>query len=62
MIAQVLSHYRLPLLSCVGLLMFMGVFGGVLAWVFRGGSRGFYESLEGLPLRDDHVSNREVLR
>jgi cbb3-type cytochrome oxidase subunit 3 len=49
-IRDVLSHFHLPLLSCVGLLLFMGVFIGALMWVFRRGSKEFYQKLSDLPL------------
>jgi cbb3-type cytochrome oxidase subunit 3 len=49
-IREVLSHFHLPLLSCVGLLLFMGVFVGALLWVFRRGSGEFYRKLSDLPL------------
>ena len=53
MIQQVLAHYHLPQLACLGLLLFMGVFGGALAWVWRRGSGEFYGAMEHLPLRDE---------
>ncbi|MFL5814928.1 MAG: cbb3-type cytochrome c oxidase subunit 3 [Bdellovibrionia bacterium] len=49
-IREVLSHFHLPLLSCFGLLLFMGVFTGALMWVFRKGSGEFYAKLSDLPL------------
>lgn len=52
MIQQVLSRYDLPLLSVAGLLLFFGVFTGVLLWTLRRGSREFYAGLESLPLYD----------
>ena len=52
MIGQVLANYHLPLLSCVGLLIFLAVFCGSLFWVFRKGSAGFYATLQDLPFQD----------
>lgn len=52
MIQQVLSRYDLPLLSALGLLLFLGVFTGVLFWTFRKGGREFYAGLESFPLND----------
>ena len=52
MIQKVLSHYHLPELTCVGLILFMLVFAGALAWVFRKGSSNVYAGLEQLPLDD----------
>lgn len=49
-IREVLSHFHLPLLSCFGLLLFMGVFTGALMWVCRKGSGEFYKKLSDLPL------------
>lgn len=53
MMQQVLAHYRLPVLSCIGLLLFLSVFSGAVAWVFRKGSGKFYASLESLPFNED---------
>lgn len=52
MIQRVLLHYRLPALTCIGLLLFMSVFIGVLAWVFRKGSQEVYAGLEQFPLQE----------
>lgn len=49
-IREVLSHFHLPFLSCIGLLLFMGVFLGALLWVFRKGSGQFYGKMSDLPL------------
>lgn len=53
MMREVLSHYDLPILSCIGLLLFLGVFCGALIWVFRKGSSDFYAKLKNLPLQDE---------
>ena len=50
MIQRVLVHFRFPLVSCAGLVLFLGVFMGALLWVFRKGSEDFYASMERLPL------------
>jgi cbb3-type cytochrome oxidase subunit 3 len=50
MIREVLSHFHLPFLSCIGLLLFMGVFIGALMWVFRRGSKELYTAMSDLPL------------
>ncbi|MGZ3696761.1 MAG: CcoQ/FixQ family Cbb3-type cytochrome c oxidase assembly chaperone [Bdellovibrionota bacterium] len=50
MIQRVLSHYHLPLLTCLGLLLFMGVFIGALLWVYRKESADVYQALADLPL------------
>lgn len=52
MIQKVLSHYHLPELTCVGLILFMLVFVSALVWVFRRGSAYVYADLEQLPLRE----------
>ena len=56
MIQRVLSHYTMPALSGLGLLLFMGVFLGALVWVFRKGSREFYSNLSDLPMKEDDES------
>ncbi len=50
---EVLSHFHLPLLSCLGLVIFMGVFLGAVFWVNRKGSDSFYQSLGTMPLKDE---------
>ena len=52
MIQKVLSHYHLPELTCVGLVLFMLVFVAALIWVFRRGSADVYSGLEKLPLQE----------
>jgi hypothetical protein len=47
---EVLSHFHLPVLSCLGLLLFFGVFVGMLFWIFRKGSDEFYQALSDLPV------------
>ncbi len=53
MIREVLSHFHLPLLSCVGLLIFFAVFLSALLWVFRRSGREMYQHLENLPLQEE---------
>ena len=53
MMQQVLSHYHLPGLACLGLGLFFLVFLGAVAWVCRKGSGNFYNTLGALPLGDD---------
>lgn len=48
--AEVLSRFPHVWLTCVGLLLFISVFLGALAWVFRKGSSDFYEKLSASPL------------
>jgi cbb3-type cytochrome oxidase subunit 3 len=53
MIQQVLKSFPLTDLTAFGLLLFLATFCGVLAWVFRKGSRSFYQELSMLPIRDE---------
>ncbi len=57
MIQKVLLYYELPVLVCLGLLLFMTVFIATLIWVFRKGSTNFYQGLEQLPLQDLNLLN-----
>ena len=50
MMSQVVSKFPMIWLTCVGLLLFMSVFIGALAWVSRRGSTGFYEEMSKMPL------------
>ena len=52
MIQRVLTNYHLPLLTCVGLVIFLTVFFGVIVWVFRKGSSRFYSGMERIPLEE----------
>lgn len=56
MIQRVLSHYHLAPLTCVGLVLFMLVFLGAVAWVFRQESEKTYSHLKNMPFEDqNHV-------
>jgi cbb3-type cytochrome oxidase subunit 3 len=59
MIPRVLSHYPLPGLSCLGLLLFVALFLAALAWVFRRASPGFYARMSQLPLQENNVIRTE---
>ena len=50
MLAQVASQFPMIWLSCVALLIFLGVFLGVLAWVHRKGSSELYHAIAHQPL------------
>ena len=52
MIRQTLAHFPHGALSGLAMLLFMGVFLGAILWVYRGGSRSFYDSLSRSPLND----------
>jgi len=54
MIRETLSHFHLPLLTCLGLLIFMTVFFGSLYWVFHRKNRDLYRYIEKLPFSEDH--------
>jgi len=50
MLSQVASKFPMIWLTCIGLLIFLGVFLGVLAWVFRKGSEEVYAKAALFPL------------
>lgn len=52
---QVLQHFEMPWLTCVGLLVFVAVFLGAVAWVTRRGGTEFYRALGRLPFEGDHA-------
>jgi hypothetical protein len=52
MIQRVLLNYHLPMLTCIGLILFISVFVAALMWVCRKGSSNVYAGLEQLPLQD----------
>lgn len=49
---QFLSNFPFLDLVVVGQLLFFTIFLGALAWVFRSGSKEFYDKLAALPLDD----------
>lgn len=53
MIRNWLSDQGITLGPAIALIIFLVVFVGVLAWVFRPGSRRIYEHESRLPLDDD---------
>ena len=53
MIRETLSHFNMPWLTCVGLILFLAVFTGAVLWVFRKESTRVYARLEQLPLQED---------
>lgn len=58
MIRQVLAYFPLMDLVLVGQLLFLALFLGVVAWVFRKGSGKFYDSLSRVPLEDNEHEQR----
>ncbi len=54
MLAQGLKFFTDIPMTSLALLIFIFVFGGVLAWTFlRAGSRKFYEQMANLPLIEE---------
>lgn len=49
---QFLSNFPFLDLVVVGQLLFFTIFLGALVWVFRSGSKEFYDKLAALPLED----------
>jgi cbb3-type cytochrome oxidase subunit 3 len=43
----------IALTRVIGLILFLGLFLGMLAWVFRPGSRGVYEAGARVPFADE---------
>ncbi len=54
MIREVLSHFHLPFLTCIGLFLFLTVFVSCVFWVCRKSGKKFYQYMETLPLQEDH--------
>jgi cbb3-type cytochrome oxidase subunit 3 len=53
MLSQAVSTFPMVWMTCIGLLLFMGVFIGVLAWVHRRGSAELYQKLAAAPLAEE---------
>ena len=49
MLSQILSQTFIPWLTCLGLLIFLAVFIGVILWVNRRGSEAIYAELSLAP-------------
>ncbi|MAF90529.1 MAG: cbb3-type cytochrome c oxidase subunit 3 [Bdellovibrionota bacterium] len=47
-----LSDYPFVDLSVIGFLIFFLIFCGMLFWIFRKGSKKFYNDMSNLPLED----------
>lgn len=59
---QVEAAFGIQPLACAALLLFLLVFLGALAWIFRKDSPGLYESLSHLPLNaEPNYSGEERL-
>jgi cbb3-type cytochrome oxidase subunit 3 len=56
---NVLTHFPFLDLVVAGQLIFFAVFVGALIWIFRRGSKRFYDGLAALPLEDggEHERN-----
>ncbi len=50
MIRETLSNFPLAWLSCVGMFIFLSIFLSACFWVYRKGSKDFYQDLSKLPL------------
>lgn len=50
MMAQTVSKFPMIWLTCLGLVLFFGVFLSVLIWINRSNSAAFYQALGQLPL------------
>lgn len=48
---EVLSHFPMPWLSGIGLLLFLSVFIGAAIWIYRSGSAELYRKMAELPLK-----------
>jgi cbb3-type cytochrome oxidase subunit 3 len=57
MMSEALSRFPMVWLSCVGLLLFLGVFIGAVLWATRKGSGAIYERMGAIPLEEEGESN-----
>ncbi len=53
MIKEVLSHFHLPILTCIALLIFFTLFCGMLFWISRKPNRKLYKTMQQLPLSEE---------
>jgi len=60
MIGSWLAGQGLTVAPAVALLLFMGIFSGVLVWIFRPGSRAQYDREARLPLEDSREDSRDA--
>jgi len=51
--SEVLAHFPLTGLTCFALILFFTLFTSALFWVFRNGSKKYYEDASQLPLSKD---------
>ncbi|MEN9722487.1 MAG: hypothetical protein RJB38_473 [Pseudomonadota bacterium] len=52
MLARVLSEFPWVWPACLAMLIFLGIFVGVIFWIFRRDSRGLYETISAIPLKE----------
>ena len=50
MMREALSHFPMAWLPCLGMVIFLAVFLGVVAWVYSKQAKNVYQHLEQLPL------------
>jgi cbb3-type cytochrome oxidase subunit 3 len=53
MVRELLTRvFPFPMLTSVGMLIFLGFFVGMLIWIFRKGSRRVYDQAANLPFHE----------
>jgi hypothetical protein len=57
MMAQAFAKFPLVWLSCIGLVLFLGVFIGALLWANRRGSGEFYARLAAMPIEREEEND-----
>lgn len=53
MIQESLKNFPFIWLTCIALLLFLGLFLGMLLWIFRKDSTAFYQKIQTLPLQKE---------
>jgi cbb3-type cytochrome oxidase subunit 3 len=51
--AQVLSHFQYPLLTAIGMLIFIAIFLVALVRVLNPGNRSMYRYIQSIPLNEE---------
>lgn len=55
--AQVLSHFPMPWLTCIALLLFVTVFAAIVFRTMRPANTALFHKMENLPLTDEGDHN-----
>ena len=60
LIRQALVHYPYAIANALGLLLFLGVFAGMVRWALRLKTRAYLDYMQSLPLEEDDLERSHL--